>query len=85
MLGAVQFDFPIRRPDNRLIGHRIGVAAIRALLTADGTRLVGVCVDVNDVGHSLDYTADAGKQVPRSADAGRNAPLVLRITVATIF
>ena len=85
MFGAVKFDFPIHRPDNRLIGHSIRVAAIRALLTADGTRLVGVCVDVNDVGHSRDYTADAGKQVLPSPEAGRNAPLIHRTTVATIF
>ena len=85
MLGAVEFDFPIRRPDNRLIGHSIRVAAVRALLTADGTRLVRARVDVNDIGHSRDYTADADKQVLPSADAGRNAPLIHRITFATIF
>ena len=85
MLGAVEFDFPVHRPNNRLIGYSTHIATIRALLTADRTRRVRARVDVNDIGHSRDYTADADKQVLPSAVADRNAQLIHRITVATIF
>jgi hypothetical protein len=59
MFGAVEFDFPISRPNNRFIGNRIRVAAVRALLTAHRTRFVRASVDVNHVRHWPDYTADA--------------------------
>jgi hypothetical protein len=49
MLGAVEFDFPISRPNNRFVGNGIRVAAIRALLTANRTRLIRASVDVNYV------------------------------------
>ncbi len=63
MLGAVEFDFPIGRPNNRLVGNSIRAATIRALLAANRTRLVRVSVDVNHVRHLPDYTADAGNRV----------------------
>jgi hypothetical protein len=60
MFGAMQFDFPIRRPNNRFVGNSIRVAAVRALLTAHRTRLVRASVDMNHARHWPDYTADAG-------------------------
>jgi hypothetical protein len=57
MLGAVEFDFPIGRPDDRFVSNCIGLAAVRALLTAHRTRLVGASVGVNHVGHCVDYIA----------------------------
>ncbi len=63
MLGAVEFDFPIGRPNDRLVGNSIRVATIRALLAANRTRLVRASVDVNHVRHFPDYTADAGDRV----------------------
>jgi hypothetical protein len=61
VLRAVEFDFPISRPNDRFVGNGIRVAAVRALLTANRTRLVRTPVDVHDVGHLPDYTADTGK------------------------
>jgi hypothetical protein len=58
MRGAVEFNFPIRRSNNRFVGNSIRVAAVRALVTADRARLVRASVDVDHVGHWLDYTAD---------------------------
>ena len=84
MVTAVEFDFPIRRPNDRLVRHSIGIAAIRALLTAHRTRLVRICVDVNHIGHSQDYTADAGNHEPPSAEARRNVPLIHQIKAVTI-
>ena len=83
MVRAVEFDFPIRRPNDRLVRHSIRIAAIRALLTAHRTRLVRIGVYVNHIGHSRDYTADAANQAPPSAEAGRNLPLIHQITVGT--
>ena len=84
MLRAVEFDFPIRRPNDRLALHSVRIATIRALLTAHRTRLVRICVDVNHIGHLRDYTADAGNQVPPSAEVRRNVPLIHQIKVVTI-
>jgi hypothetical protein len=63
MLGAIEFNFPIRRPNNRFVGNRICVAAVRAFLTAHWTRLVRTPVDVHHVGHVPDYTADTGDRI----------------------
>jgi hypothetical protein len=63
MLGAIEFNFPIRGPNNRLIDDYICLAAVRALVTAYRTRLVGASVDVNHVGHWPDYTADSANRV----------------------
>src|SRR5580692_6789655 len=63
MLGTIKFDLPIRRPNNRLVGDCICLAPVRALLTAHRTRLVGISVDVDHVGHWSNYTADAGDPV----------------------
>jgi hypothetical protein len=51
MLRAVEFDFPVSRPNDRLIGSSIRVAAVRALLTAYRARLVRASVNVNHVWH----------------------------------
>ena len=63
MLGAIELDFPIRRPNDRLVGECIRLAAVRALLAAHWTCLVGTPVDVHDVGHWADYTANLGNRV----------------------
>jgi hypothetical protein len=60
VLGAEEFDFPISRPNDWFIGDCIRLAPVRALLTAHRTRLVGVSVDVDHVGHWPDYSADTG-------------------------
>jgi len=60
MLGAVEFDFPIGRSNDRFVGNSTRVAAVRALLTAHRTCLVGASVNADRVGHWADYTADAG-------------------------
>jgi hypothetical protein len=59
MHGAVEFDFPIRRSNSRLVGNCIRLAPIRALLAGHRTRLVRASLDVNHVQHWRDYTADA--------------------------
>jgi len=84
MLGAIEFNFPIRRPNNRFTGNSTRVAAVRTLLTAHRTRLVRVSVDVNYVRHRPDYTADAGNRVPPSAEALRDALLIYGIEIQTI-
>lgn len=58
MLGAVEFDFPSNRPNNRFVGGRIHIAAVRAFMAANRARLVRVSVDMHHVGHRPDYTAD---------------------------
>jgi hypothetical protein len=63
MLGAIQFNFPISRPNNRFVGYSLRVAPVRALPTTNRTRLVRTSVDVNHVRHWPDYTADAGNRV----------------------
>jgi hypothetical protein len=63
MLGAIQFNFPISRPNNRFVGCGLRVATVRALLTAHRTCFVGGSVNVNHVGHWPDYTADLGNRV----------------------
>ncbi len=48
VLGAVEFDFPIRRSNNGLVGECIRLAAIRALLAAHRTCFVRGSVNVDD-------------------------------------
>ena len=50
MLGAVEFDFPINGPNDRFASNPIRAAAVRALLTAQRTRLIRTSVDVHDIG-----------------------------------
>jgi hypothetical protein len=63
MFGTVEFDLPIRGPNNRFVDYNLRVAPVCALLTAHRTRLVGTSVDVKHVGHWPDYTADTGNRV----------------------
>ena len=63
MLRAIDFDLPIRRPNDRYIRDRTGVSAIGAFLAAHRTCFVGGSVKVNHVGHLSDYTADACDRV----------------------
>ena len=51
MLRAVQFDFPIRRPDYGLAGESFHPTVIRAFVAAYGTSFVRASVDVNNVRH----------------------------------
>jgi hypothetical protein len=71
MHGAVEFNLPIRRPNNRLVGDCIRLAAIRALLAAHRTRLVRASVNVHHVGHWPDYTADTGDALKHRHMIGR--------------
>lgn len=67
MLGAIEFDFPIGRPNNGFVANCIRLAAVRTHSTADGARLVRTPVDVNHVGHEANCTADSGSDVKSSA------------------
>jgi len=57
MLGAIQFDFPIRRPNYRFVNEAIFSAVIGTLVPADGAGVVRASVDVNHIGHNANYTA----------------------------
>ena len=63
VLGATQFNFPIRRPDYRLAHETAGSTIVRTLVTARGARFVRASVDVHHVGHRPDYIADADNPV----------------------
>ena len=67
MLGAVEFDFPVSRSDNRFVRNSIRVAAVRALLTAHWTRLVRASGDVNHVGHWPHHLVTGGAENARSS------------------
>jgi hypothetical protein len=60
VLRAIEFNFPIRRPNYRFVYNGTRIAPVRALLTTHWTCLVGSSVNVDRVGHWTDYTADAG-------------------------
>ena len=60
MLGAIQFDFPIRRPNYRFVNEAIFSAVIGTLVPADGAGVVRASVDVNHIGHNANYTAHLG-------------------------
>jgi hypothetical protein len=51
MLGTIEFNFPIRGPNNGFVGKGIRFAAVSALVTTHGTRLVRAYLDVNHIGH----------------------------------
>jgi hypothetical protein len=58
MLGAIQFDFPIRRPNYRFANEAAFPAVIGTFVPADGACVVRASVDVNHVGHNANHTAD---------------------------
>jgi len=60
MLGAIQFDFPVRRPNYRFVNEAIFSAVIGTLVPADGAGVVRASVDVNHIGHNANYTAHLG-------------------------
>ena|SRR5271156_1260166 len=49
VVGTVQFDFPIPGPNYGLADEIFHTVVVRTLIAANGTRLVGVSVDVNYV------------------------------------
>ena len=60
MLGAIQFDFPIRGPNYRFANEAAFAAVIGTLVPPDGAGVVRASVDVNHIGHSANYRADLG-------------------------
>jgi hypothetical protein len=78
MLGTIEFNFPIRGPNNGFVGKGIRFAAVSALVTTHGTSLVRAYVDVNHIGHRPDYIANCsillglGDSTPKSRVTRRN-------------
>jgi hypothetical protein len=58
VLGAVQFDFPISRPNNSVVNTYIRVAPVCAFLSAHRAGFVRASADVNHAWHWQDYPAE---------------------------